>query len=216
MKRIAFYGGSFDPVHRGHLAIADALVDQFSLDEFVFIPAFHAPHKARKRPTSSHDRFAMLCLATNEKDFVAVSKLEIDAPDRPFTVETLMTLNDRLADTRIYFVMGADSWADITTWREWERVLSLSDHIVVTRPGSEIGFDHVTDDVRRRIIDLRGGLRPADESSAGTKAIFITDIVNVDVSATDIRSRIRANEVSWRDDVTIEVAKHIEKYQIYS
>ena len=64
MKRIAFYGGSFDPVHRGHLAVANALLDQFELDEFVFIPAFHAPHKLRTEPTSAYDRFAMLCLIT--------------------------------------------------------------------------------------------------------------------------------------------------------
>ena len=216
MKRIAFYGGSFDPVHRGHLAISDALIKQFSFDEFVYLPAFHAPHKMRQRPTSAHDRFAMLCLATNNKSNVVVSKMEIEAPDRPYTVETLATLNSRLSNTRIFFVMGADSWMDIASWREWEQVLMMSDHIVVTRPGSEIGFDHVTDAIRERVVDLRGGILPQISNDADKRHIYITDAVNIDISATDIRSRIRLNDASWQDDVTTEVAKHIEKYQIYS
>jgi nicotinate-nucleotide adenylyltransferase len=216
MKRIAFYGGSFDPVHRGHLEISDALIDQFSLDEFVYLPAFHAPHKMRQRPTSAHDRFAMLCLATNDRANVVVSKMEIDAPDRPYTVETLATLNSRLTNTRIFFVMGADSWTDIATWREWEKVLTASDHIVVTRPGSVIGFDHVTDAIRERVVDLRGGILPHISDDADERHIYISDAVNINISATDIRSRIRTKDASWKDDVTIEVAKHIEKYQIYS
>jgi nicotinate-nucleotide adenylyltransferase len=216
MKRIAFYGGSFDPVHNGHLAVAESLIERFSLDEFVFIPAFHAPHKLRKRPTSAYDRYAMLCLATDHDDRIAVSKMEIEAPERPFTVETLTTLNARLIDTQIFFVMGADSWMDITTWREWETVLALSNHIVVTRPGSELTFDHVTDEIRSRVVDLRGTAKNTVHSEIDSRRIYVTDSVFVDISATDIRSRIRSGEASWRADVLPEVAKHIEKYQIYS
>lgn len=216
MKRTAFYGGSFDPVHNGHLAVAEALIEQFSLDEFVFIPAFHAPHKLRKRPTSAYDRYAMLCLATDHDERIAVSKMEIEAPEKPFTVETLTTLNARLIDTQIFFVMGADSWMDITTWREWENVLSLSDHIVVTRPGSDLSFDHVTDEIRGRIVDLRGKPREIVSADQGSRRIYITDSVFLDISATDIRNRIRSGDQTWQVDVLPEVAKHIEKYQIYS
>jgi len=216
MKRTAFYGGSFDPVHNGHLAVAEALIEQFSLDEFVFIPAFHAPHKLRKRPTSAYDRYAMLCLATDHDERIAVSKMEIEAPERPFTVETLTTLNARLIDTQIFFVMGADSWMDITTWRQWENVLSLSDHIVVTRPGSDLSFDHVTDEIRGRIVDLRGKPREIVSADQGSRRIYITDSVFLDISATDIRNRIRSGDQTWQVDVLPEVAKHIEKYQIYS
>ena len=155
MKRIAFYGGSFDPLHCGHLTIARALLRVFALDEFVFIPAFHAPHKKDKRPTSAFHRFAMLALATNDEPQIKVSKMELDVPERPYSVETLTRLKNELTDTEIFFVMGADSWADITTWREWEKVLTLTNIIVVTRPDYEIGFNHVTDEIRERIVDLR-------------------------------------------------------------
>jgi len=213
MRRIAFYGGSFDPVHHGHTAIAESLSRLFALDEFVFMPAFHAPHKRRKAPTSAYDRYTMLCIATQKMPRILVSKLEIEMPERPYSVETLGRLNEMYPVDRIFFVMGADSWMDITTWREWEAVLSLTDHIVVTRPGYEITFDHVTEDVRDRIVDLRGGTLPTIEKPG--KQIFITDAVSIDISATKIREQIRANNDLWRGDVPSEVANYVEKYQIY-
>jgi nicotinate-nucleotide adenylyltransferase len=211
--RIAFYGGSFDPVHRGHIAIGDALLKQFDLDQFVFIPAFHAPHKRRKAPTSAYDRYAMLCLATQGRVDMSVSRMEFDMPERPFSVETLGRLNEMYPDDQIFFVMGADSWMEITTWREWEKVLSLTDHIVVTRPGYEIGVDHVTDEIRERIVDLRGGVKP--ELARDVNYIFITDAVSMEISATEIREKIANNDAAWRSDVPGEVANYIEKYQIY-
>ena len=213
-RRIAFYGGSFDPVHNGHVAVAHALREQFDLDEFVFIPAFHAPHKRRSKPTSAYDRFAMLCLISQNEPQMRVSRIEIEMPERPFSVETLARLNSELPDDDIFFVIGADSWMEITSWREWEKVLTMANHIVVTRSGFEITSTHVTDEIRSRIVDLRhkSGQRAADDAPA----IYFTDAVHVDVSATDIRRKIRAGDTSWRADVPIEVAKYIEKYQIYS
>jgi len=216
MKKIAFYGGSFDPPHRGHLAIANALLGQFELDEFVFIPAFHAPHKARLKPTSAYDRYAMLCLITQSEPKISVSKMEIEMPERPYSVQTLRRLNAELPDDEIFFVMGADSWMDILTWREWEKVLTMTNIIVVTRPDVEIGFDHVTDEIRNRVIDLR--TRPTDERSTTNNeaSIFVTDAVNLDISATEIRRKMRDKDPSWREDVPAEVANYVEKYQIYS
>ena len=216
MKKIAFYGGSFDPPHRGHLAIANALLGQFELDEFVFIPAFHAPHKVRLTPTSAYDRYAMLCLITQSEPKISVSKMEIEMPERPYSVQTLRRLNAELPDDEIFFVMGADSWMDILTWREWEKVLTMTNIIVVTRPDVEIGFDHVTDEIRNRVIDLR--TRPTDERSTTNNeaSIFVTDAVNLDISATEIRRKMRDKDPSWREDVPAEVANYVEKYQIYS
>jgi nicotinate-nucleotide adenylyltransferase len=213
-KRIGVYGGSFDPVHCGHLAIASALLPRFALDILAFIPAFHAPHKKRKLPTPALDRYAMVCLATNDHSVMVVSKMEIESPEQPYSIQTLTRLIAELPDAEIFFVIGADLWMEITTWRDWEKVLTLTNQIVVTRPGVDISFDHVTPEVRERIVDLRmigsKAVEPAPER------IYITDAVNVDVSATRIREKIRSGDESWKNDVPEEVAKYIEKYQIYS
>ncbi|MDQ3322999.1 MAG: nicotinate-nucleotide adenylyltransferase [Acidobacteriota bacterium] len=224
MKRIAFYGGSFDPPHNGHLTIAERLIEIFALDEFVFIPAFHAPHKKNKNPTSVFHRYAMLCLATNEKSKIKISKIELEAPERPYTFETLTRLKNELNDTRIFFVMGADSWDEIATWREWETVLTIVNIVVVTRPGYEIEFEQVTDEIRRRIVDLResnqrsavsGQKNDDSQFTIDDLRIYITDAVNLDVSATEIRRKIRAEENDWREFVPQAVAKYVEKYEIY-
>ena len=224
-QRIAVYGGSFDPPHNGHLAIATALVEQFGLDEFIFIPAFHAQHKVRLHPTSAYDRYAMLCFITADMPNISVSKMEIEMPERPYSVETLIRFNAERPNDEIFFVMGADSWMDIKTWREWEKVLSLSNHIVVNRPGYDISFDHVTDEIRERIVDLRQG--EGEKRSGGEeenprseirnpRSILITDAVEINISATEIRKKIRNGDRTWRQDVPVEVAIYIEKYQIYS
>lgn len=213
--RVAYYGGTFDPVHCGHIAIAKRLLELFALDRFVFLPAFHAPHKPDRKPTSAYHRFAMLALATQHEPLISVSTIELEHGKKRYTVQTLPELMDRDPDNEIFFVMGADSWADITTWREWEAVLLMTNHIVVTRPGYQIGVDHVTDAVRERIVDLRGGSnlrRPED----GSPRIYLTDAVELDVSATEIRDDVGEDErLDRTDDVPQEVAKYIEKYELY-
>jgi nicotinate (nicotinamide) nucleotide adenylyltransferase len=220
MKRIAFYGGSFDPLHCGHLTIARALTEQFELDRFVFIPAFHAPHKLDKKPTSPFHRFAMLALATNDEPKIEVSTIELEMPEKPYTFETLTRLKSELSDDEIFFVMGADSWLDITTWREWETVLTLTNTIVMTRPDYPISFDHVTDEIRSRIVDLRGvGRLPTlgekSENENPKPKIYISDAVKIDISATEIRESIRRGADDWRASVPETVAGYIEKYGLY-
>ena len=213
-KKLAFFGGSFDPVHLGHLSTARRLKEIFRFDEFNFVPACHAPHKRRKMPTPSLDRYAMLSLATEAEPRMRVSKMEIEQPDKPYTFQTLSRLNELYPHDDIFFIMGADSWADITTWYEWEKVLSLSNHVVMTRPGYEIETGHVTDDVRRRITDVRGQESielPRDE----TRRIYFSDAVSLDISASSIRLRIAEGDPSWKEDVPENVANYIEKYQIY-
>jgi nicotinate-nucleotide adenylyltransferase len=112
--------------------------------------------------------------------------------------------------------MGADSWRDITNWREWEKVLALSNHIVVTRPGINIANSHVTDEVRDRIVDMRNPANKYEAPDNGEHRIYLTDKVNIDVAASEIRRKIRNGDRSWITDVPVEVANYIEKYQIYN
>jgi nicotinate-nucleotide adenylyltransferase len=218
MKKVAFYGGSFDPLHNGHLTIARRLTEIFELDEFVFIPAFHAPHKKNKKPTSAFHRFAMLCSATEGEHKIKVSTVELEAPEKPFTFETQLKLKSELTDAEIFFVIGADSWAEIDTWREWEKVLTLTNIIVVTRPDYEIGFAHITEEIRNKIADIREDRKLENKDQRPKikdQKIYITDAINLDVSATEIRRKIRAGDSDWREFVPPQVAKYIEKYELY-
>ena len=187
----------------------------FSFDEFFFLPAFHAPHKPGTPPTSAYHRFAMLTLATRNEPRIGVSTLELDHAAKRYSFDTMSEINERYPDSMNFFVMGADSWRDIRTWHRWEELLLMTNHVVVTRPGYEIAFDHVSDDVRRRIVDLRNGAAGA-RSNDNKPKIYVTDAVRVDVSATEIREDVREDErLDNDDDVPEEVAKYIEKYELY-
>jgi nicotinate-nucleotide adenylyltransferase len=156
----------------------------------------------------------MLALATQDEPRISISTLELDHAKRRYTVETLPEIIDQYVDSEVFFVMGADSWSEITTWRDWEKVLLMTNHIVVTRPGYELGLEHVTDAVRERIVDMRDGAKAPPPSSEFR--IYFTDAVELAVSATAIREDVGADDRLDRDDdVPQEVAKYIEKYELY-
>ncbi|HEY0543883.1 MAG TPA: nicotinate-nucleotide adenylyltransferase [Pyrinomonadaceae bacterium] len=218
-KRIALYGGTFDPVHVGHLSVARKLLELFALDEVLFIPAHLAPHKRSAAVTPPLHRYAMLALATQSEDALRISSIEMDAPERPYTFETLARLQAEADEAaQLFFVMGADSWAEITTWREWERVLTMTNHIIVARPGYELGTEHVTEAVRERIVDVRG-VEPAEIArrvdALGGAKIYVTDAVYMNVSATEIRKSIGEGNQIWLSLVPEAVADYIEKYKLY-
>ncbi len=213
-RSVAFYGGSFDPIHNGHLTIAEKLTEVFRLDEFVFIPAFHAPHKKNKQVSNGYHRYAMLSAATANTCKIKVSTIELDSPERPYSIETLSKLKSELEATHeIFFVIGADSWQEITTWRDWENLLKLVNFIVVTRPNYEITFSHVTNEIVERIVDLRNN--KTFTATENDSRIYITDCVKIDISATKIRSSVAEKSNDWQQYVPIEVAKYIEKYELY-
>jgi nicotinate-nucleotide adenylyltransferase len=213
-ERIALYGGTFDPVHAGHLEVARGVLQLFEIEKVLFIPAQMAPHKVGRQVTEPIHRYAMLALATKDDPRLLISTFELEAPDRRYTVNTVERFQQVLGDsTELFFIMGSDSWSEITTWREWERLLSMTNHIVVTRPGYEPHSTHVgvIDD---RIVDLRGGKTPP--RSEGAKKIFFTDVVMKDVSATNIRrlaSAGRTEELTGL--VPGPVLEYIKKYGIY-
>jgi nicotinate-nucleotide adenylyltransferase len=162
----------------------------------------------------------MLVLATQGEAQLKVSSVEIDVPGKPYTVETLSRLQTELGrEAQLFFIMGADSWMEIATWREWERVLALSNHIVVTRPGYDLSAAHVTPLIRERIVDLRGAaldrIKREVDRSDGLK-IYITDAVRMDVSATAIRKLLsEGRDAEIAGLVPPPVAEFIRKYGLY-
>jgi nicotinate-nucleotide adenylyltransferase len=214
LKRIALYGGTFDPIHTGHLEVARGVLQLFEIEKVLFIPAHMAPHKIGRAVTEPIHRYAMLALATQADARLSISTFELEAPDRRYTVDTIQHFQQVLGDSaELFFIMGADSWSEITTWREWERLLSIANHIVVARPGYEPWATPVGA-LGDRIVDLRGGKRPPQ--SLVDKKIFFTDVVMKDVSATNIRrvaSEGRMAELTGL--VPGPVLEYIKKYGIY-
>lgn len=214
-KRIALYGGTFDPVHLGHLEIARKVCELFEIERVVFIPAQLAPHKLGRPVTSPVHRYAMLALATQHDVQLMISTFELDAPDRRFTVDTLSHFLSELGDSsELFFIMGGDSWSEITTWREWQRLLGMVNLIVVTRPGHDLAGPEV---VRDRVIDLRSRqVAPELVNESSGNRIYLTDVVFRDVSSTMIRSRVREGRLNDLTQFVSEpVAQYIVKYGIY-
>jgi len=218
-KRIAIYGGTFDPVHTGHLEVARRVSELFAIDEFLFMPARVAPHKLDARISSSLHRYAMLALATKADPRLFVSTFELEGPERQYTVDTLFHFRSCFGESvDLFFVMGADSWAEITTWREWRRLLTLANLIVVTRPGYEVSAEHVGPATAANIIDVRGSgaERAAQMVEPGAAKIFVSDAVIHDVSATEVRMAARENRFEDLNKlVPLEVADYIRKYKLY-
>lgn len=211
-RRVAIYGGTFDPVHNGHLEVARGVVELFEIEELIFVPACVPPHKRNANITSAFHRFAMLALATQADQRLLVSTVELDAPDRPYAVDTVTRM--LRPDWRLLFLIGADSWNEITTWFEWQKLLKLCDVIVVTRPGYEIGQR-----ADAELIDLRGfGKARVQEriNEETNPRVFVTDVAMVDVSATHLRSVARAGDAAKLETmVPAPVAAYIAKHNLY-
>lgn len=229
-QRIGIYGGTFDPIHFGHLRVAGAILKAFELDQLIFVPASTPPHKRKASISSAFHRFTMLALATEDEPRMSVSSIELESPDRPYTIDTLTRLQSALGNARLFFVMGADSFKDIQTWREYQRILSEFDCIVAARPGLSLDrkpealFAHLARELQAKIIDLRGqsqttniGKPDSEQESEIDPAktfIYLTDFVEVDISATGLREAIRQGK-SIEGQTPGLVADFIGKYGLY-
>ena len=220
LRRAAIYGGTFDPVHNGHVEVARRVLELFELDEVLFVPACVPPHKVGI--SSAFHRFAMLALATESEPQLRLSTIELDEPSRPYAVDTVERMQSEMGSTcRLFFMIGADSWSEITTWHEWQRLLKMCDLIVVTRPGYELGGNVPSG--AANLVDVRGMSREKISAlldSISGPSVFFTNAATVDVSATRIRAAVLANAQS--DDgaalkamVPAPVASYIEKYELY-
>jgi nicotinate-nucleotide adenylyltransferase len=211
--RVAAFGGTFDPVHNGHVEIVRAVVSEFCLDRLLLIPAHRPPHKRSQGITDAYHRYAMSVLATLDEPKTVVSTIELESPDRPYTYETIERLKGNLEPgTILFFVVGADSFEEINTWRESERLLTSTNWIVVTRPGHSIASSHLDERSQATIIDERDA--EFAQMSPDEYHIYLTRCVNKDISSTEIRRMVRDGE-SIEGHVPARVAEYFARYELY-
>lgn len=223
MQRIAFFGGSFDPPHRGHLAVAKAAADRFALDQVLFAPVGSQPLKGDLLAAPFIHRYAMTVLSTESDPRFIPSLLDAPAVDggapRPnYTVETLQRLRDTLPpDTALFTLLGADSWFDIARWHQPARLLGLSDWIIAARPGFSLADAEaaVPPEIKTEPPhpDAGADSGPA-QSGAGVSHVFFLTSVWQDISATELRRALEAGHGPV-DSLLPSVEDYIRKTGLY-
>jgi nicotinate-nucleotide adenylyltransferase len=220
-RRIGAYGGTFDPIHNGHIEVVRAVTHNFKLDQLLIIPAHRPPHKNSRAISDTYHRYAMAVLASPDEPSVFVSTIEFEEPDKPYSFQTIERLKSIYGPrTNLFFIMGADSFEEINTWREPARLLASTNIVVITRPGYEVDSSHLPAGIASSIIDMRG--RSGDDAkladdlsgSSGACRIYLSDCVNKDISSSEIRQRVREGK-PVDEMVPPRVADYIEKYELY-
>jgi nicotinate-nucleotide adenylyltransferase len=201
--RVAFFGGTFDPIHRGHLALASAAANAFSLDRVLFAPVGHQPLKSDPPIATFADRLEMTALAVASAADPRFVVSSIDAPrpnDAPnYTVDTLDTLAREYPAATLFLLVGADSFLTLRSWHATDRLLDLVEFIVVSRPEFPLA---------------ESKLAPLALTTAQRARVYLLTTVHDDVSATDLRRRLHAGD-PCRGLLPPPVADYIQSHSLY-
>jgi len=204
--RIGILGGTFDPIHNGHIEAAHSVSNVFHADEIHFVPAYRAPHKDSNHTTSAFHRFAMVAFATLPFAFFKTSSVEVDCLEKRYTVETLEQFAGIYPRSSLIFVLGTDMFQEIETWKDYRRLFQLAHIAVVHRPGFAFREDIVPFQV------LSKDDRPDLPESP---AVYYLPFVKQPVSSTEIRNDCRSG-VNVRHRIPEPVWSYIEKHKLYN
>jgi nicotinate-nucleotide adenylyltransferase len=195
-KRLGVMGGTFDPIHHGHLVTAEAALWQFGLDEVVFVPTGSPWMKTEREVTSPEDRYLMTVIATASNPFFSVSRIEVDRPGPTYTVESLEQLRAQAKEpVELFFITGADAMLEIFQWKDPEEVLASAHFIAATRPGYDLaGFE--------------------SRAPTANPNISVMNIPALAISSTEIRRRVQEGE-PIRYLLPEGVQTYIEKAGLY-
>ncbi|SHI50427.1 nicotinate-nucleotide adenylyltransferase [Geosporobacter subterraneus DSM 17957] len=200
LKRIGIMGGTFDPIHYGHLVIAEQIRCEYRLDKILFIPAGNPPHKLNTDVSSSRHRYFMTLLATVTNPFFEVSKIEMEGEEISYTIHTLTKLKKIFSeDVKLFFITGADAICDIENWKDVEILVTMCDFIAATRPGLE------SPDLEEKIRQLQ---------CKYNSSIRKIDVPALAISSTDIRCRVREGQ-SIKYLLPESVEYYIYKHGLY-
>jgi len=197
--RLGLFGGSFDPVHYGHLLLAEQCRAQCAVDAVWFIPTHKPPHKNAESMTAASARLDMLELAIAGAPAFQISRVELDRDKTTFTVDTLQQLRAENADRELFFLIGADSLADLPFWREPERITELATIVAVNR--GDRPFPDL-EPLRQRIGDCV------------SERVQFVSMPGIDISSSDIRRRVQQNQ-SIRFLVPRAVEAYIHEHRLY-
>lgn len=201
IKKLAVMGGTFDPIHIGHLMTAEEVRSEFGIDQVVFIPTGHPPHKDSEKVTDSEHRYLMSVLATVENPSFHVSRIEIDRPGTTYTVDTIESIKKAYpAGVKIYFITGADAVHEILTWERVDELMKICEFVAVTRPGYK----------RRQLKAKVEELKKSFECK-----VHYLEVPALAISSSDIRERIRKYK-PIKYLVPEAVEKYIHKFELYS
>ena len=204
--KIAILGGTFDPIHNGHLAAAQSVAATFQVDEVHFVPAFSPPHKQVQPITSPFHRFAMVALATDSIDRFRTSTLEVDALQKRYTVQTLEATKRFYPGAQLLFIIGTDMYQELESWKDYRRLFELAHLAIVNRPGFSFREDLAPFQILKKGQTVSLPAKPA---------VFYLPFVEQPISSTEIRDdRRRGVQVSqWLPPM---VWNYIEKHKLYS
>ena len=206
-------GGTFDPIHNGHIAAADAAQRVLDLDTIMLIPSRIPPHRRDPVGATAAQRLAMAQLAAAERLRWIASSLEVDREGPSYTYDTLAELREAFPGTQIFFILGADAFAEIATWSRYPAVLDLANFVVVSRPGITL------DSLRERVpsaFEHRAPCLPSQLRHLGSEEtrVILVEAPTPDVSSTEIRHRVRGG-YSLADVVPRSVAEYIKAHRLY-
>ncbi|RJQ80532.1 nicotinate-nucleotide adenylyltransferase [Pseudonocardiaceae bacterium YIM PH 21723] len=191
MRRLGVMGGTFDPIHHGHLVAASEVAARFDLDEVIFVPAGEAWHKSETRVSPAEDRYLMTVIATASNPRFSVSRVDIDRAGPTYTADTLMDLKKLHPDGDLFFITGADALDQILSWHRVEELFDLAHFIGVTRPGYELEDDHLP-----------------------SGAVSLVEVPAMAISSTACRTRVNEGEPVWYL-VPDGVVQYISKRDLY-
>ena len=190
-KSIGIMGGTFDPIHHGHLVAASEVMDVFGLDQVIFVPTQQQPFKNGRRGTSAEHRYLMSVIATASNNRFTVSRVDIDRGGTTYTIDTLSDLHALEPDADLFFITGADALRRILEWKDVDKMLELAHFIGVTRPGHRL-----------------------DASGLPTSAVSLVEVPAMAISSTDCRNRVRRGQPVWYL-VPDGVVQYIDKHRLY-
>ncbi|MBI2833373.1 MAG: nicotinate (nicotinamide) nucleotide adenylyltransferase [Acidobacteria bacterium] len=220
---VGILGGTFDPIHVGHLDLARAALTHLDLPRVVLIPSHVPPHRPIQPIVSPYHRFAMTVLAAAQDERLVASDMELRAPGPSYTIETLdRFLRQGYGAQEIFFITGADAFAEIATWKDYPALLGLSHFVVVSRPEHPVAqlpdaLSSLSDRMRFVATPPRGtsAASRVREMRDGPTAIFLVDVATTNVSSTEVRARL-ATLRPIGGLVPPAVEQHIRKYHLYS